>query len=122
MRNMWTNLLGGAAGGGTGSNIAALMNFLDLTDLQFQRLQPANHLCRDGGKEVFCAAEPGYQYLVYSMGNDIQLDIKGENLQGYWYDPLSAGGLMAIAQPENNVFMLPDKNKDWVLWLTEDGN
>jgi hypothetical protein len=121
MRNMWANFLGGAAGGGTGSNIAALMSFLDRTKVPFFRMKPFNDLCSEGGNHIFCAAEHGKHYLVYSMGYDFEIKVEGRGLSGYWYDPFKSDAILSKpfeVSPGKQKFSLPEKNKDWVLWIT----
>ncbi len=120
MRNMWANFLGGAAGGGTGSNMDAFMHFLEITQIPFHLLQPANDLCKQGGSNVFCAAIPDKLYLAYSFGSDIELSFSGEYFDAFWYDPTAPGDLRFAETTDFKRYGLPISNKDWVLLLTKE--
>jgi len=125
MRKVWANFLGGAAGGGTGSNIPGLMNFIDRSQIPFHMMSPNNKICKRGGEKLFCSEQKKKNYLIYSMGNDIEIEIEGRNMVGYWYDPALPDDnfqkVENIIYPGNNNFSLPKDDKDWVLWITSRG-
>jgi hypothetical protein len=122
MRNMWANFLGGAAGGGTGSDAKRFMEFLAESMIPFQKMRPMNQLVVNGRGRAFCLAEPGHHYLIYSMAGEFRLEIAGKNLSGSWLNPADpdAGTQKAFSVlPGVSLFQPPEPSGDWVLWLTD---
>lgn len=123
--NIWANLLGGAAGGGTGSDLGSLLRFLAQSRMPFWRMQAANNLLADAdsGTTKFCLAEPGHHYAVYTSSGGFTLNVSGDNLRGYWYDPTDPaadlGAAVAVA-PGNQYFSPPAR--EMVLWITDGSN
>jgi hypothetical protein len=118
---LWANFCGGSAGGGTGNGIKALLNFIKVSRIPFYRMKPNNDLVDGGGEERFCLAEEGKNYLIYSLGGSFQ--VKNKNvLNAYWYNPRSPGERLSqrfVLRPyQNNVEPPFEKEKDWVLWIT----
>lgn len=124
--NLWANFCGGAAGGGTGSDLKALQRFLAQSRVPFQRMSPANNLVQDGGTTRFVLAETNHHYVVYSSGGSFTLNVSGSNLTGYWYNPRNPGaslGTPFAVSAGNQTFTPPNNvNKDWVLWISDGTN
>lgn len=124
--NLWANFTGGAAGGGTGSDLKALQSFLFFSKVPFQRMEPANHLVEDGGGSRFVLAEMDHHYVVYSSGGGFELDVSGSDLTAYWFDPRRPGGVLSSPLPVGTglqQFTPPDNiDEDWVLWITDGSN
>ncbi len=123
--NAWANLLGGAAGGGTGSDLKSLLAFLAQSRMPFWRMESANHLLTDGdaGTAKFCLADPGHHYAVYTSNGSFTLDVSGTNLRGFWYDPTNPAATLGSpfpVTPGRNVFTPPQQ--EMVLWLTDGTN
>ena len=95
--NLWANFLGGAAGGGTGSDLKALQRFISQSRVPFQRMLPANHLAKEGGHTRFVLSELGHHYVIYSVGGTVQLKITGEGLLGRWFDPRDPAAVLGEA-------------------------
>ena len=118
---MWANFCGGAAGGGTGSDIASFINFIERTDIPFEKMKPSNTLLMSGGKNSFCLSEAGKNYVVYSKNGKVNIRIEGSNMTAYWYNvrerdpPFIAA--TAVEKDGRIEFEPPDMNKDWVLWI-----
>ena len=125
MRNVWANFCGGAAGGGTGDYIASFMRFLQLSRIPFQRMKPMNELLKHGGETAFCLAELGHHYLVYCQGREIQINVRGDGLIGYWYKPTNSNASLQgpfLVQAGTRRFQAPESLDDWVLWITDGSN
>jgi hypothetical protein len=125
MRNMWANFCGGSAGGGTGDYIDNFMRFLKISSIPFHRMEPMNALIENGRETTFCLAEIGHHYLVFSQKCAFKLNVEGEDLTGYWYNPtvLKAGLQNPIAvQPGIRWFQSPESFSDCVLWVTDGSN
>lgn len=124
--NLWANFLGGAAGGGTGSDLKAFQRFLSQSRVPFQRMVPANHLVKDGGYTRFLLAERNHHYVVYSRGGAIQASFAGKDLTGRWFNPrdpqATLGGAFAVSDRIQH-FTPPDPtDNDWVLWVSDGSN
>lgn len=122
--NMWANFCGGAAGGGTGSDIKAFMRFLSQSRVPFQRMHNANSLV-EGGNTRFCLAEIGYHYVVYSQTGDITLKVNGSGLKGRWFNPRDQNASLGVpfnVSLGSQAFTPPDIMLDWVLWITDGSN
>lgn len=123
---MWATFTGGAAGSGTGSDHQALQRFLQQSRIPFQYMSPANNLVSDGGKTRFALAEDGHHYLVYTAGGGFTLQVGGDNLQGYWFNPREAGTSLNgpfDVSPGNQQFTPPNSaSESWVLWVTDGSN
>ena len=121
---LWANLAGGAAGGGTGSNLAQLQTFLAESHMPFYRMSSANALLQAGG-DTFALAEVGHHYLTYTnTGAAFALDLAGSGLLARWYDPQDGqwvGGPFSVAAGDAIPFTPPD-GSDWVLWITDGTN
>lgn len=121
--NMWANFCGGAAGGGTGSDLKAFMRFLEQSCVPFERMHAANSLVEGGGYTRFCLAEPGHHYVIYSQFGAISLNVSGSNLTARWFNPRDPNGTLGDAfrvSRGNNLFQ-PQGNtsRDWVLWISD---
>jgi hypothetical protein len=124
--NMWANFCGGAAGGGTGSDIRAFFQFLEQSRVPFHRMRPANGLVESGGSSRFCLADEGHHYIVYSTSGAFTLDIKGSSLNGHWFNPRDPQSSLSAAfkvPPGKRLFTPPaDSNQDWVLFVSDYSN
>lgn len=124
--NMWANFCGGAAGGGTGSDLRAFMRFLEQSRAPFQRMHAANKLLNGGVLQKFCLAEDGHHYIVYSQSGAFTLKVKGRNLKGRWFNPRDPNASLDFAfsvSPGKRVFVPPNNTtKDWVLWISDGSN
>ena len=125
--NLWANLAGGAAGGGTGSDLAALQRFLEQSQMPFQRMTPDNSLVTSGGSMSFALAETGHHYLVFSVLESFQVNLSGTDLQACWFNPRDpeadlgtpfavSAGLRTFTPPA------PESGTDWILWITDGTN
>lgn len=122
---MWANFCGGAAGGGTGSDIASLLNFLQKGKVPFQRMKPSNSLLNKGGINSFCLAEEGHHYAVYTGSGKVSLRVTNPDMVAYWYNVREPSPRFISAGPVHkgqNEFEPPNIGKDWVLWITEKSN
>jgi hypothetical protein len=124
--NLWANFLGGAAGGGTGSDLKPFQRFIAQSRVPFQRMAPANALVDEGGSTRFVLAEIGRHYVVYSRRGTIRLKLAGEGLAARWFNPRDSeadlGDAFAVS-PGTEVFSPPeDAHKDWVLWISDRSN
>ncbi len=124
--NMWANFCGGAAGGGTGSDLKAFMRFLEQSRVPFERMHAANKLVSGGGEQRFCLAEEGHHYIVCSQSDAFNLKVNGRNLKGCWFnprDPKASLGFPFIVSPGKRFYVPPDNiSKDWVLWISDSSN
>lgn len=124
--NMWANFCGGAAGGGTGSDIKAFMWFLEQSRIPFQRMRAANSLVDGGGNNRFCLAETGHHYIIYSTSGHFALNVLGNNLKGLWFNPRSRNPSIDFTfrvSPGRSLFKPPNSSyKDWVLWISDGSN
>lgn len=124
--NMWVNFCGGAAGGGTGSDLKAFMRFLEQSRVPFERMHAANKLVSGGGEQRFCLAEEGHHYIVCSQSGAFNLKVNGRNLKGCWFnprDPKASLGFPFIVSPGKRFYVPPDNiSKDWVLWISDSSN
>jgi len=122
---MWANFCGGAAGGGTGSDIASFLNFIQKGKVPFQRMKPSNSLLKKGGFNSFCLAEEGRHYVVYSSSGKVTLQVTNPDVVAYWYnvrEPSPRFIPAGTVHSGQNEFEPPDMAKDWVLWITEESN
>jgi hypothetical protein len=126
MRNMWANFCGGASGGGTGDYIDNFMRFLKISSIPFQRMQPMNSLIEHGGETTFCLAEIGHHYLIYSTSGHFALNVLGNSLKGFWFNPRSRNVSLDFTfrvSPGKSLFEPPNSgHKDWVLWISDGSN
>lgn len=124
--NMWANFCGGAAGGGTGSDLRAFMRFIEQSRAPFQRMHAANKLVSGEGKQRFCLAEEGHHYIVYSQSGAFTLKVNGNNLKGCWFNPRDPKASLSspfIVSPGKKFYVPPDNiSKDWVLWISDSSN
>jgi hypothetical protein len=107
---------------GTGSDLKAFLGFLSQSRVPFQRMRPANALVSGGGTTRFGLAEAGHHYVVYSSSGSFTLELQGEGLQGYWYnprDPEASLGTPFSVSPGSQTFTPPSQDFDWVLWITD---
>jgi hypothetical protein len=120
---MWANFCGGAAGGGTGSDIASLLHFIEKSHIPFQRMKPDNTLLTENGDDSYCLAEVGENYVVYSEKGRVTLRIDGSDMRAYWYNVRENSPPFLFAGTVENrgehEFMPPDIENDWVLWVTQ---
>lgn len=124
-QSMWAIFAGGVAGAGTGEGIPAFMRFLELSLIPHQRMQAANNVVEGGGDSRFALAENGHHYLVYTLaGSPFEIDITGDALTAYWYDPRDADSeLLSIGPiPAGASILEPPSSGDWVLWITDGTN
>ncbi len=124
---LWANFCGGAAGGGTGSDIAVFMNFLERSKIPFQRMTAANSLVEDGGGRLqFCLAEKGHHYLIYSISGSFKISTINTRLRGYWLNPRNSSIIYEkedfISEGEHVYTPPSNSERDWVLWLTDGSN
>ena len=124
--NLWANFLGGAAGGGTGSDLKALQRFISQSRVPFQRMLPANHLAKKGGYTRFVLSELDHHYVIYSLGGAVQLKITGAGLTGRWFNPRDPNAVLGEAfrvSPGLQSFTPPHSDdRDWVLWISDERN
>ena len=124
--NTWANFAGGAAGGGTGSGLKAFLRFLSQSRVPFQRMKAMNHLVSGRGSTLFCLAEVGHHYVVYSMGGPFTLNVSGSGLTARWFDPRNPDADLGKAfgiTPGIQPFTPPNNtSRDWVLWITDETN
>jgi len=117
--NLWAAFCGGAAGSGTGSDLARLRRFIEESGVPFYRMQPANSLADRG----FVLAAPGEAYVVYLPDAEpVVLQLKPGVYQAAWYDPRGAAepeGLVPIGTVEGGgrTFSPPGQGHDWVLFV-----
>jgi hypothetical protein len=122
---MWANFCGSASGGGTGSYIASFLNLLQKSNIQFQRMKPANSLLNKRGFNSFCLAEEGHYYVVYTGSGKVSLQVSSLDLVACWYNVSEPSPRFIPAGPVHkgqNEKEPPDTAKDWVLWITEKSN
>jgi hypothetical protein len=123
---LWANFTGGAAGSGTGSDLAALVRFIETSRIPYLRMQPANQLLSGGGAPRYALAENGHHYLVYSEGGTFSLNLSGQNLRAAWFNPRDpkANLIGATSVASGTVSFTPpsDSKLDWVLWVTDGTN
>ncbi len=123
--NVWASFLGGAAGGGTGSDIRSFFRFLNQSRIPFWRMEDANDLLADGdrGSAKFCLAESGHHYLVYTTSGSFTLDVNGSELSGYWFDPTDPDGDLgpSFAVAAGSQTFVPAET-EMVLWITDGSN
>jgi hypothetical protein len=124
--NVWANFLGGAAGGGTGSDLKAVQRFIAESRIPFQRMVPANEVVQGGGSKRFVLAEIGSHYVVYRREGAIRLKLSGKDLTARWFNPrdpnASLGDPFAVSSG-TRLFSPPrDVHKDWVLWISDGSN
>ena len=124
--NMWANFCGGAAGGGTGSDLRAFMRFLEQSRAPFQRMHAVNRIVQGGGDTRFCLADEGRHYIVYSQSGAFTLNVKGDNLKGHWFNPRDSNaslGSRFFLSTNQKLFVPPNYVlRDWVLWISDDSN
>ncbi len=144
MRNkLWANFASGAAGGGTGSDLKGLQQFISQSGIPFQTMSSNNGFISGGGSNRFALTQSnaqGHHYLIYSTDkNSINLtsSLSGSNLQGYWFNPNvdpatnpnpSPGTPFSVSTSQTS-FTPPAKpsgetnpSSDWVLWITDSTN
>ena len=124
--NLWANFTGGAAGGGTGSDLKALQRFLNQSRVPFQRMSSKNNLVSGGGSSRYCLAETGRHYVVYSESGSFNLNVTGSSLTGRWFNPRSSSANLTSSfsvSSGNPSFTPPGStSSDWVLWVTDGSN
>lgn len=124
--NLWANFAGGAAGGGTGSDLKALQRFIAQSRVPFQRMAPANRLVESGGRSRFALAETAHHYVVYSTKGAFGLTVEGTDLVGRWFNPRDPNATLGSpfeVSPGPQRFTPPrDTDKDWVLWISDGSN
>jgi Domain of unknown function (DUF5060)/Putative collagen-binding domain of a collagenase len=124
--NLWANFLGGAAGGGTGSDLKAFQGFLSQSRVPFQRMAPASHLVEEGGSRRFLLAEIDHHYVVYSLGGAFKVNIRVESLPARWFDPRDPNarlGNFHRVSAGTQTFVPPHSpDRDWVLWISDGTN
>lgn len=124
--NLWANFLGGAAGSGTGSDLAAFRRFLDASQIPYWQMQPANDLVENGGSSRFTLADPRRHYAVYSQSGAFHLSVQGNGLTGYWFNPRNPRASLSpgfAVSPGDVLFTPPGSvNQDWVLWVTDNSH
>ncbi len=121
-KRVWANLCGGAAGGGTGSDLSSLQSILERTRAPLSRMIAAPELVRGGGAWRFCRAEKGHHYLVYTMSGSPVVRIEGTGLRGIWFDPRDPDAAGSPAFPVaagRAVLSPPDASHDWALWISD---
>jgi len=97
----WAMYLAGAYGSGASTadifpwssdwipEVGRMMDILRESD--YPHLQPHNELITSGGKGKYCMADPGNQYIIYSLeGSSIELDLRQypRTFTVRWYDPV----------------------------------
>jgi hypothetical protein len=124
--NLWANFLGGAAGGGTGSDLKAFQRFLSQSRVPFQRMTPANPLVQGGGSTRFVLAEMNHHYVVYSLGGAVSMSFSGRGLAARWFNPRDPNAILGNAFDVSagmRTLTPPDSiDRDWVLWISDGSN
>jgi hypothetical protein len=124
--NLWANFTGGAAGGGTGSDLKAFVRFLSQSRAPFWRMRPTNSLVSGGGSTHFCLAEVGHHYIVYSTSGSFTLNVSASGLIGRWFNPRDPNATFGSAfnvSPGTPTFVPPNNSSsDWVLWISDNTN
>jgi hypothetical protein len=124
--NMWANFCGGAAGGGTGSDLRAFMRFLNQSRIPFFRMEAENNLIEGGGNSRFCLAEIMHHYVVYSTTGFFSLETKGSNLMGYWFNPRNQYSNLdfafEVSEGKREYFPPENVTEDWILFITDGTN
>ncbi len=116
--NLWAAFCGGAAGSGTGSDLARLRVFLDDTGVPFWRMSPDNTIASRG----FVLAEQGNAYVVYVQdGSPFTVQLEEGLYAASWFDPRgNAGepGLLPAGTVTGGVqSFTPPESSDWVLYV-----
>ncbi len=121
-KRMWMSFVGGAAGTGTGSDIAAFDRFFRDVAPEFWMMEPCTDPIAIGG-EVRALAAREREYVLYvPLGGEVRLSAE-EFAAPYdflWFDPRE-GTIRergSIAPPETHVLHPPSPaHLDWVLVL-----
>lgn len=99
------------------SVLARVMN----EELDFFRMEPHDELLKQCDYlSTYCLAEPGQQYLVYSInGGNFHLSLEPGHYKLKWIKPASGEAEpvkeIQVAAGSDVGFIPPDKNNDWVL-------
>jgi hypothetical protein len=117
----WAAFTAGAAGTGTGAYLAPLASFV--SQVAFERMDPADSLALSGNAYVL--AEQGRTYVAYLYnGGTVQLNLSGASgtFGAQWYDPRSGGFQSAgsVAGGAARSFTAP-AGGDWVLYVQQTG-
>lgn len=122
----WSNFAGGAAGGGTGSDLKAFMRFLAESKVPFQRMKPDNSLVSGGGTSRYVLAEANHHYVVYSESGAFDFNPSGTGLVGRWFNPRDPNANLSApfsVTAGNQTFTPPnDISSDWVLFVSDGTN
>lgn len=125
-KRLWANFASGAAGSGTGSDLKALVRFLEQSKIPFQRMAPANNLLSGSGANRYARAETSHHYFVYSEGGTFTLQVSGSNLKGRWFDPrnpnANLGAEFSVTAGSRTFTPPSSTSSDWVLWITDSSN
>jgi len=98
-------------------------------DVEFFRMTPADSLLFDQDTlAVWCLAEPGEQYLVFTIeGKSFSLQLAaGEYLNNHWINTMTGAGFevpaFTASEGEKVSFTPPDTNTDWALVIKSTGD
>jgi hypothetical protein len=116
--NLWAAFCGGAAGSGTGSDVARLRSFLEEAGVPFWQMAPDNGLASRG----FVLAERGNAYVVYvGSGSPFTVELQPGTYAAGWFDPRrDAGepGLLPAGMVAGGIqSFTPPASGDWVLYV-----
>jgi hypothetical protein len=117
----WAAFTAGAAGTGTGAYLAPLATFV--SQVPFERMDPADPLALSGNAYVL--AEQGRTYVAYLYnGGTVQLNLVSASgtFSAQWYDPRTGGFSSAgsVAGGAARSFTAP-AGGDWVLYVQQTG-
>lgn len=115
--NVWACFCGGAAGCGTGCDLARLREFIDTRRVPFWRMVADNSLASRG----FTLLDEGNEYVVYvPTGGEVSVLTAPGTYHAEWFNPRQdeTHAVVAIGNVTGGrqTFSTPDGN-DWVLHL-----
>jgi hypothetical protein len=116
-RKAWAAFMSGAAGVGTGADLAHLAKFA--ARVPFERMEPAGHLVLSEGAYALHERRKSYVFYLYE-GGTLKANLKPVkgNLAVEWYDPRTGAVRRGprIAGGKIQTFQVPAAG-DWVLYI-----
>jgi hypothetical protein len=116
-QNAWAAFLAGAAGVGTGHDLAHLAKLA--ASIRFERMEPAGGLVLAGG--AYALAERGRAYVFYLFaGGTVRVNLRGARgpLVVEWYDPRTGEFRQGPRIQGGRVFTLEaPPGGDWALYI-----
>jgi hypothetical protein len=113
----WAAFMAGAAGVGTGHDLAHLAKFA--AAVRFERMEPAGALAAAGG--AYALAEKGRAYVFYLPdGGTVRVNLRGARapLTAEWYDPRSGASRRGSRIQGGRIFTFQaPPGGDWVLYI-----